>query len=83
MNYCKKCNCYDCNCNTTVNNNVSSDQAGRDGLSAKRILELNGKLPEGASDAQFIEAITGPKGDKGDKGNPGDNGGGIYLITDW
>lgn len=75
---CNICNQTICCCHPSVtNNNINSEQAGRDGLSAKRIMELNGKLPPNSSDAQFIEAITGPPGP------PGINGGGVYLETEW
>lgn len=71
MVYCNKCNCYTCNCNIAVNNNIFSDQAGRDGLSAKQIKINLGQLPENASDQQFLDSIKGI------------DGGGKYLKTEW
>lgn len=79
MEYCNKCSCYNCNC-ITQQTNLISDQAGRDGLSAKDILISIGKLPTNATDNQFYDSI---KGEKGDPGTNGLNGGGVYLNTEW
>lgn len=74
--------CPDCGCfinNTTIN----SDQAGRDGLSAKQIKINLGQLPSDATDQQFLDSMKGAKGDPGKDGKDGLNGGGIYLKTEW
>lgn len=74
---CLKCE----NCGCVINNTtIKSEQAGRDGLSAKQIQINLGKLPENATDQQFIDSITGPKGDPGKDGL---NSGGIYKKADW
>lgn len=58
---CNICNQYNCCCNSFVatNTKIISDQAGRDGLSAKEILIKIGKLPSNASDEDFSNYIKG------------------------
>ena len=56
-----------------VNNTINSYVAGRDGLDAKAIMIRAGRLREGASDQEFIDAITGPAGAEG----------GVYTDTEW
>lgn len=73
---CTKCNQRSCNCvvsNTTIN----SDQAGREGLSAKATVIKTGRLPVNATDDQFAEYVKGKKGD------PGSNGKQVWKKTDW
>lgn len=85
---CNICNQYNCCCNSTVVNrtDINSDQAGRDGLSAKATVIKTGRLPANATDEQFADYI---KGDKGAKGDPGINGiNGLdgqqeYSNTEW
>lgn len=69
---CNICNQYNCCCNLVVETSTTivSDNAGRDGLSAKDLAILTGKFT-GSTDAQFVEWNKGAKGDKGDQGIPG------------
>lgn len=72
------CNQYNCCCNSVVatNTTIVSDQAGRDGLSAKDLAILTGKFA-GGTDAQFVEW------NKGEKGDPGKDGTQIWTNTEW
>lgn len=84
---CNICNQYNCCCNSVVatNTTIVSDQAGREGLSAKDLAILTGKF-SGGTDAQFVDWNKGAKGDKGDQGIKGDPGDvsqiGLQTVTD-
>lgn len=57
---CNICNVYNCSCRSaSVTNQITSDQAGRAGLSAKQILINIGRLPANATDADFANYIQG------------------------
>lgn len=76
MKYCNHCHKIEqfCGCShPQIVNNITSEQAGRDGLDAKAIMIRAGRLREGATDQEFIDAITGPAGAEG----------GVYTDTEW